>query len=152
MSDQNQSENKWDEDFYRRNKEGYLHDWVECLGALVGWPEDEVHRWSRKWEYGLDGLDDGGFYHEAPMYYVTPLLSPPALRTKVPCDGWRRLQERLFVAIGHPNSFPPCGDELGDAETFDWQAAKRRVEAVLNEYGESLETIQYPFMVERPTS
>lgn len=52
------------------------------------------------------------------------------------------------MAIRHPGSFTPYGEEPEDIETFDWQAAKRRVEAVLNEYGESLDTIQYPFMAE----
>jgi hypothetical protein len=142
----------WSEEFYRLNKEGYLHDWVECLGALVGWPPEQVVKWSKKWQYGLDGLDDGLFYHEAPMYYITPLLIPPSLSARITALQRGKLCERLFVTIRHPCSYTPYGEEPENPETFDWQAAKQRVEAVVNEYGETLESIQYPVMVERPSS
>jgi hypothetical protein len=135
-----------EEDDYRVNKKVYLDAWAQCLGTLLAWPEEQVYNWSMKWQHGLDGNDKGWFYHETAMHYVTPLLIPDSLSVRLDPRQLSDLDHCIEDAIRHPES---CGGTIDDVKTFDWHAAKERVEGVLNDYGETLRSIQYPVVVRR---
>lgn len=150
MNDQPPNQAEADRQFYQENKAGYLHDWIECLRALLGWPQQQVYKWSEQWQRGLDGLDKGMFYHETPIWRITPLMIPDSLAARMNPTDLLRLEGRIEAAIRHPGSDVPYGTEAEETrENFDWSAAKQRVEAVLNEYGETLESVQFPVMVQR---
>ena len=118
-------------------KPRYLRVWSNILAVFLGWPTEEIEKWSSKWEDGLNNATPefkGWFYHEAAEYYVIPLLIPDTLRRRLSQPpstetGW---PERLQWAITQGDS------RIEFADGHDWHAAKARVDAVLLDYGESL--------------
>ena len=121
-----------DEELYKANKASYLTDWKDLLALMLGWSEERVLAWARQYEDGLDGRDGGMFYNDAPVHYIAPLLVPPGIRQNL--NGLQELQLcwRIQEAIENGNSFCLCDPN------HDWEAAKDRVEKILNEYGHSL--------------
>jgi hypothetical protein len=107
----------------------YLKVWYNFLRFFLGWPTDQINRWAVKWEDGLNNKAYGGlFYHDTALSYVVPLLIPDRLRERLGFGEFNRLCERLETAIVERNS------EFVLASTYDWEAAKHRVESILAEY------------------
>ena len=121
-----------DEEIYKANKASDLSGWKHVLALMLGWSEERVVAWARQYEDGLDGRDDGLFYHETAIYYIVPLLVPAGIRQQL--DGLQEIEfcGRIQQTIENGNSFCLCDPN------HDWEAAKDRVEKILNEYGHSL--------------
>jgi hypothetical protein len=116
-------------------KPRYLMVWSNILTVFLGWSNEELEKWSRKWDDGLNNATAefrGWFYHETAEHYVIPLLIPETLRRRLSAVERNVLVGRLQWAITQGDS------RVEFAESYDWRAAKSRVEAVLIEYGETL--------------
>ncbi len=102
---------------------------------FLGWPTEEIEKWASKWEDGLSNANTespGWFYHETAEYYVIPLLIPATLKRRLSAIDRNQLTARLQRAIAQGDS------RVEFADGHDWNAAKARTEAVLQEFGESL--------------
>ncbi len=112
----------------------YIRTWVRLFNVLAGWPEEVVLKWAQHYQDRLADPDDV-FFHEPASYHALPALIPPRLRGMHPYDRMR-LEGQIQDAIEDGDAF---WDNRPD---FDWEAAKRRVECVLNKYGESLTSLR----------
>jgi hypothetical protein len=122
----------------------YLAVWRHILVGWLGWPEERLATWVGAWadriERNIHGYREW-FYHEDELHYVLPLLVPDALADRMSKQRTGRmyndlaglLYEELQPAItGRPRH------ASWGTETFDWEFAKERVEAVLGRYGAGL--------------
>jgi hypothetical protein len=157
MNDMAESSPGDGEPYYREMKIIYLKVWSNCLSTFLNWPQEEIDKitdYWRDWLEGnlfrqmpmLDGHDDGGFYHETPIYYITSYLVPDSIKKRLDAHRLLILKNRIEQAILH--SHPVVEIESAPFD-FDWKAAKQKVESILNEYGETLQNIQYPTIVQR---
>ncbi len=122
----------------------YLAVWRRILVGWLGWPEQRLAAWICAWEdriaRNVHGWRDG-FFHEDELHYVLPLLVPDDLadrlkrqRTRRMYNGYAELLcEELRPAITGRPQIPSWG-----TESFDWHAARERVEVVLGRYGVGL--------------
>lgn len=78
-----------------------------------------------------------GFFAES---WIAPAFVPRSIRQSQHPDDYSRLCERLERAI--------CGDDCGNRDNFDWAATKRRIDAVLKEFGTSLLAVQQSWSAE----
>lgn len=78
------------------------------------------------------------FFRESPIEYLRDLLLPAWLRNGP-------IGEEVTGKIGHAVGL----DYPYNSDTHDWDAARRRVEAVLTEYGASLPTPDQPAWYEQ---
>lgn len=128
-----------------QNREGtetaqsYIRTWRRILVGWLQWPEHRFDAWVRAWQSELLKQDSGLFYHEDALYYVLPLLVPERLAetfTSYPSDRSLTLLWHLEL---EPAIKRPEGDTLPwHMPDFDWESAKRRVQAVLEKYGADL--------------
>jgi hypothetical protein len=135
-----------DDSYYVEMKELYLRCWHNCLNCFLNWPHEQITKWSQKWEDRLNGNDQGWFYHETALYYIVIFIIPDSIRAQIDSSQLIKLEGRLESVILHTG----LGDwYLREGEDMNWIKAKQRIESVLNEYGETLNNIQYPVMVQR---
>lgn len=117
----------------RKQFEHYVETWVRALQVFARRPKSTVLEWARRFEYDIT---PGLFFHELPMYYVAEVIVPPRLESSLHVFDLIKLREQILDVI--ENGDPFC-DEDPD---FDWEAAKDRVERLLNEYGDSLSNLR----------
>lgn len=117
----------------RKEFEHYVETWVRALQVFARCPKSTVLEWARLFEYNVT---PGWFFHELPMYYVAEVIVPPRLESSLHVFDLIKLREQILDVI--ENGDPFC-DEDPD---FDWEAAKDRVERLLNEYGDSLSNLR----------
>jgi hypothetical protein len=113
----------------------YVKLWYAIFGEFLGWTRAEVIRWAEQYETEIKE-DRFPFNHETPVYYVTPVLVPQSIRSKMHGFELIHFENRLESTIkgyGEPLWAKP--------DEYDWKAAKQRVESILNEYGESLANV-----------
>ncbi len=116
----------------------YVAVWRRVLGGWLKWPEDRILRFITMWEDHLTAPEQsvswGVFFHDSPIEYVSRLLQPPALRKRYigPDDDPVEIDHKIEHAVNQDYHY--------DSERYDWDTARRRVEAVLAEYGASLPT------------
>lgn len=118
----------------------YLKFWSECLSEFLDWPPLKIRLWSKQFQDLGD--ENSSFYHEVPLYYLTNSLVPESFR-EVDISGSRirpykefmDFRARICDAIEGGDYY--CGSRFH----FDWNAAKKRVERVLNLAGSSLEEV-----------
>ena len=123
---------------YAENKAAYLTTWKRALGRLRGWPEARVMQWAAQYDAELDGLPTF-FYHESPIWYISSLLVPEFLRTRLHAYEYQDLLSELQHAIEGSDPFGVTDD------SYDWDRAKERIEALLREYGVTLADVEdYP--------
>lgn len=81
-----------------------------------------------------DSVDSKLFFHDSPIEYLSHLLQPPTLRKRYigPDDNPVEVEHKIEHAVNQDYGY--------DSAHYDWDAARRRVEAVLAEYGASLPT------------
>lgn len=122
------------------NGQYVIRAWLHVLRDWLGWTDDRVQRWMQAWADELSGRTNGFFYHETAMYYMTGLLVRDRLWEQLPIPQigphpiivlHRRLQQAIENLPNEVSFYD---------EAFDWDAAKKRVEQVLAEFGESLPT------------
>lgn len=112
--------------------------WVIAMRELLGWGEERTLRWSEKWEEYVrqnPPSTTGAFLHEAPAYYILPLLMPRSLRRRIGRGeiNMSSVDTDLQRAIENRQGLRCYSDP-----EYDWAAARSRVEAVLAGYGERL--------------
>ncbi len=110
--------------------------WAVALRELLNWPPSRISDWIKKEE---DTCTEEGHFgwclHETPAYWLARLLISPQVKAAAEQKGVRTwiLKGRLQCAIE---------DNKGIKYYFgpgpDWEACRRRVEAVLAEYGGTL--------------
>lgn len=116
----------------------YLTFWGDLLRGMLDWTPEQVAEWSEFWDTPEDLQDVNSlFYHEDPLYYVISAVAPIRIWRTLSFREGRGLENELIGAV-----------ILGagrDWETrIDWQAARVRVEEVLNRYGCSLAESRSP--------
>lgn len=122
----------------RNNRDHYLSAWKKVFHVFLGWSEADALKWAEWCDEFLEPDDNAMFYHEPPMYYVALGLVPKRLTMSLEGMELTRFGWRIQDLIEDGDEFCSCKPD------FDWQAAKIRVEKLLNEYGESLENIEPP--------
>jgi hypothetical protein len=145
----------------------YLDTWKRALAAILGWDDDRVVRWASQYAEGLKG-EDPWFYRETSIFYIAPLLITERLRKRLKLKQLSKLERDLQMAIEFGATTMPADLALlkdtlpffewlpkfeefrksavekalwfseGCADVFDWESAKKRVQAVLEQYGEVL--------------
>jgi hypothetical protein len=114
----------------------YVAVWRRILAGWLGWPEPRIQRFIEVWRDQLTAPELSTtsklFFHDSPIEYLSRLLQPSLLRKRVITS------EDDPVEIDHKIEHAVNQDYHYDSETYDWAAARRRVEAVLAEYGASL--------------
>jgi hypothetical protein len=111
----------------------YVRTWAVVLGNLLGWPPDRVERWARRHEAGLSGRDPW-FTHRNELDYISYLFVPRSVRARVQGLDLLRFCWRIERAIMSQGS-----DVAGSH--YNWQIARDRINAILGEYGESLDRV-----------
>ncbi|MBN2296395.1 MAG: hypothetical protein JXM70_28460 [Pirellulales bacterium] len=140
------------EEDYSNDKKYYIDYWKRVLYVLLGWSEERVLRWAQIHEDGLNGANDGMFYHEPPSNYVSKIFSTEKLRKQMtitvnfqgqtlePTLDVMQLCEKVIWPIESVliKGEPSKNEVVADSVLFE---LKKEVEAILNKYGESLENI-----------
>lgn len=119
--------------------ETVLRIWADFFRVFFGWPRGRVEKWAARYKARISD-PQSLFFHETEIYYVAPLLIPPQLRKRLTgLDGISFAAEiERQILLDQKRT----GRSL--LEDYDWQSAKRRVEDLLNQYGETLANIEDP--------
>jgi hypothetical protein len=116
----------------------YVRYWLVALEKLLGWDGPRVMAWAAQYESDLND-EDSLLYRELPTYDVSFLLVPNSVRAKRDDFELKSVASRLENAIWLPV------DAKVDPREYDWSAAIARINTVLAEYGESLETVRQQY-------
>lgn len=150
------------------SKQIYLSVWKKALTVLLGWSEDQIERWSECYRRDLDDPDSMFYHEPPLYYVVPLLIPrrlawrlshrdemrlferlmsaleggdwtglPPELarlKEEMPLFEWLPLFEVYRQELLRTNVWL---NEL-NVDAYDWSAAKRRVEKILEEYGETI--------------
>lgn len=114
--------------------EAYRQIWRYLLNAWLGWSTERIESWIEVFEEELSESKASLLFNETPFWYIVLLLIPVALEERLRGSNDDRLVElerRLLDAVHR------YGDHQAE-KNYDWEAARRRVEAVLAEVGEGL--------------
>lgn len=111
--------------------EAYLREWILILGNLLRWPEEKVVSWAEK--YHSDDLKgkNGWFDHDFASHYVAHLLVPEEKLNRLIEVERSKFLGKIERAIRN------FGQNLLDP-SYDWAEARKRVNAILKEIGETL--------------
>jgi hypothetical protein len=109
--------------------EDYVAVWQRVLRDWLSWPEPRIERFIHRFrplverEWRTD---------RTPIWFLTHVLEPPSLH--------RRYQGGDRVAIDFEIEVAVVGEDSAAhlLPSFDWEAARERVKAVLTRYGASL--------------
>jgi hypothetical protein len=116
-------------------KDHYMQWWKGVLGTILGWTSEQVEQWAHKWDpHGIDD-ENSLFYHEAPSWYVANILIPDYLTDECNTTTIVKLDRQIEHALNFDDNAQYVALQL---ETYDFEAAKRRVEAVLKKYENEL--------------
>src|ERR1700719_3362642 len=110
------------------NQLAQLSDWENAFRGLLGSKSDEVCAWALHlclWNPFVE--------REESRYHVAWAIFAKLLRDKVDGPTGRRIIREIHTAIDDGKPLSPLM-----VETFDWEAAKERVEAYLKQWGTSL--------------
>ncbi len=118
----------------------YLIAWQGVLIGWLGWSEVRFAAWVEAWEDRIareGGVLQSWFYHEDEWHYVLRLLVIDDLADRLQKQRTGRMYNDLAELLYH--KLQPAITQLRAAgwwetDSFDWQAAKTRVEAVLQKY------------------
>jgi hypothetical protein len=107
----------------------YVSVWRHILGGWLHWPEKRIQRFIDLWEDCLmapqSSMEWQMFFHDTPIEYVSHLLQPPALRE-------HSIRPRYDpVETAHKIEHAVNQDYAYDSMSYDWDAARQRVEGVL---------------------
>lgn len=111
----------------------YIRIWNEALSALLGWSEEEVANWAERYQSWLRNEHDL-IYHKPPLYWMVSWLIPASVDECLDADERRILVRQLERAVETTRVERPFVDHRPfDHVQYDWEAARLRVQAVLNE-------------------
>lgn len=103
--------------------------WHRILSMFLDWDEARIDAWADQFEPGLSD-ENSLHYHESATWYVSPLLIPKDIADQLSFIEFRNLRLRLEGLI-----FPdwPSWNLPEELETYDWVAAKQRVDTYLED-------------------
>ncbi len=107
----------------------YVAIWHRVLGGWLSWPEPRVDTFANRMRPFIEPemLSD-----RTPIFYLAHVLLPPSLRQRF--EGKERITAQKEVEAAVVQHDP----DAHLLATYDWKAARERVEAVLAQYGASL--------------
>jgi hypothetical protein len=140
-------------------RDEYLKFWRVSLKQLLGWSEEQISEWTEQFEQDLRDLEYE-FVRQDPLAYIIPAVIPAEIQEKMSPGKLAKLHEEIRSAItGNPtiamlrdlpdDQLPPLnwwtrlqdtislgeqkGEILGNSnlDHFDWDAARKRVQDVL---------------------
>jgi hypothetical protein len=116
----------------------YVRYWIVALQKLLEWDSSRAMAWAARFQSELND-EDSLLYRELPMCEISFLLVPNSVRAKRDDFDLRSVASRLENAFWLP--------DYSEAELskYDWNAAIARINTVLAEYGESLETVRQQY-------
>lgn len=117
----------------------HLAVWHQVLGGWLSWPEHRIDLFVDRWRKFFDPPTHAdpevaasfihAFYHRWPAQRVVPLLISPSLRRRCTNDELFTIKREIESAIYLRDWYAHC------LPSYDWAAAKKRVEAVLERHG-----------------
>ena len=120
----------------------HLAVWHQVLGGWLSWPEHRIEAFVTRWRKFFDPPPDADpevaasfvrqFYHHWPAERVTNLLLSPSLRRRCTSNELFQIEREIQAAIYQRDWQAHC---LPD---YDWEAARKRVETVLERHSASL--------------
>ena len=122
--------------------QGYIDIWRPILTGWLGWSEDRFTAWTESWDYAIRNVEAQRvwFYHEDELNYVLRLLVPDELAHRLVKQRTQRMYNDLAQLMYEELQTAIAGRPVYESwrtDAFDWEAAKRRVEIVLELYGAS---------------
>jgi len=123
----------------------YLQVWTKAAKELLGWDEGQTRQWAKRFDDDLEGKYPF-FYHESPVYYLSPELIPDRLRKALPHMALARLAWRIQEAI-EQGALPPLPGEIcalkDHLSEFEWMERVNQFtrEVVREGYGISPESL-----------
>jgi hypothetical protein len=111
-------------------RDEYLRYWMLLFRELLGWTEAQTLDWARSYDSDLNGAHNQLFYHEDPYYYALPEV----VRQSVPPEqtqGWPLIDLTGDVC----KAIRSHGSEPIWLSPYDWDAARSRVNVVLDKVG-----------------
>jgi hypothetical protein len=121
---------------FEQKKRETFAAWAKILGELLGWSVSQADAWTMRYDEFITDYY-ATFRHETLVYYLIPALIPESLRTRLEPHDMTILESRIQHAIEHMGGFPAAKAIVRD-NTYDWAAARDRLQAILAEYGERL--------------
>jgi len=116
----------------------YLMVWTAALQQLLGWSPAETREWASQWEDDMSGKRPW-LYHESPMCHIAFCLLPAGFWSRHPEVDRVELELRIVDAL-EADTFPRPGGYVDRYDQCLWEAAKKRVQAILAESNETLPT------------
>ncbi len=109
--------------------EDYVTVWERVLRSWLSWPEPRIERFIHRFRPFAEAEMRTD---RTPVWFLTHVLEPPSLR--------RRYQPMDRIAIDFAIEMAVVGEDSAAhlQPSFDWEAARERVKAVLARYGASL--------------
>ena len=109
--------------------EDYVAVWRRVLRGWLAWSELRIEKFNHRFR---PFAEPETRMDRTPVWFLTHVLEPPSLH--------RRYQGKDRIAIDFEIEVAIVGEDSAAHlhPSFDWQAARERVKAVLARYGESL--------------
>jgi hypothetical protein len=115
------------------NRDHYLRYWTLLFSELLGWPEARTREWARKWDDDLNGRNGSMFYHDDAYHYALPVV----IRESLPeTQSEARRSTALYLDV--LGAIRSHGSEPIWLSTYDWDAARERINVVLSAAGGKL--------------
>ncbi len=119
----------YDEDDYR----SYVYVWKSVLVTILGWSLPDAERWAEDTYSDLFRKSPAEFLSTRPVEYLLPRMAPRRQLLSdhgISMEGYGSMLEDAVAG--------PAGDYAYFDPNHDWQAARVRVELLLNRFGTSL--------------
>ncbi len=109
--------------------EDYVAVWRRVLRGWLSWAEPRIEQFIHRFR---PFAEPETRMDRTPVWFLTHVLEPPSLH--------RRYQGKARIAIDFEIEVAIVGEDSAAhlQSSFDWEAARERVKAVLTQYGESL--------------
>ena len=100
----------------------YARLWRRVIVDFLGRDPKELDHLLEQWRDGM-GDPNGIFYHEAPEYYIAPVLVPAHLNSSLSPYHWERLCWAIYPVIGRYDRKCGLDDSCFDAMRRDLKLA-----------------------------
>jgi len=109
--------------------EDYVAVWQRVLRDWLSWPEPRIERFIHRFR---PFAEPEMRTDRTPVWFLTHVLEPPSLHRRY--QGKDRIAIDLEIEVAIVGEYSAAHLQ----PSFDWEAARERVKAVLTRYGESL--------------
>jgi len=103
------------------------------LFAFIGWTDDEVLRWAKRFKDDMAD-ESSDFYHEPPEFYVADLLVPKKFWGKHRGLEIAKRVELVLLRVLEKATIAAFDD-------IDWRPARDEIDRLLRAEGESLDVV-----------